>query len=212
MLQPGGDPALGGGVRRAAVVTAVVPGHRHGGAVRRDRPGVRVGLVEAEQRVPFALHQQGRGGDVADHRGRARPGQQGGQRGGDPAGLRRLRVGSTEVEHHSPAAHRGRGSGQRRIGGGGGARFRRTQPELDAGALLLVPPRRTKPLSPLSPCATPVADSAAPVVTEAIRVEAQNFLNTPSPTPDGRGGCGRGQVLPGWPARSGTAPARGCSR
>ncbi len=60
-----------------------------------------------------------------------------------------------------------------------------------AGAAeVLVPPRRTKPLSPLSPWATPVAESAAPVVMEAIRVEAQNFLNTPSSTPDAAAGVG----------------------
>ena len=54
------------------------------------------------------------------------------------------------------------------------------------------PPRRMKPLSPLSPCAMPVgeADSEAPVVTDAIRVEAQSFLKTPSATPSAAAGVG----------------------
>jgi hypothetical protein len=41
-------------------VPARVPAHLHRGAGRRDLPGVRVGLVEAEQGVLHALHQQGR--------------------------------------------------------------------------------------------------------------------------------------------------------
>ena len=77
VLEPLGDPGLGGGVRAAAVVAAVVPGHGDGGAVRGDRPGVGVGLVEPEQGVPFALHQQRRCGDVADDRLRAGPIEQG---------------------------------------------------------------------------------------------------------------------------------------
>ncbi len=59
-------------------------------------------------------------------------------------------------------------------------------PESGPGAADEVPepvPRRTKLLSPVSPCAMPEADSAAPVVTDAIRVDVQNFLNTPSATP-----------------------------
>ncbi len=63
-------------------------------------------------------------------------------------------------------------------------------PASGVGALVLVPPRRTKPLSPLSPCATPVGDSVVPRVIEAIRLDAQSFFHTPSSTPVAAAGVG----------------------
>ena len=67
-------------------------------AVRGDGPGIGVGLLEAEQGVPLALHEQGRRGDVADHLLGAGPVEQCLQLGGDPAGLRGLGVGGAELE------------------------------------------------------------------------------------------------------------------
>ena len=186
----------GGGVRAAAVVAAVVPGHGDRGAVGGDGPGVGVGLAQPEQGVPFALHQQGRRGDVADDRLRAGPVEQDrGEGGGDPAGLGGLRVGRRTARpssgRSSPTAPPPRGVA------GAGCR-RACVPSVPLGRIggrrrgwCCWCRRAGRSRCPrCRPGRRPVADSAAPVVTEAISVDAQNFLNTPSSTPLAAAGVG----------------------
>ncbi len=58
-----GDGGVRDGTGSPGVVTTVEPPHLHGAAGVGDLPSRRVGLLETEQTVALALHQQCRRGD-----------------------------------------------------------------------------------------------------------------------------------------------------
>ncbi|EDX26534.1 hypothetical protein SSAG_06323 [Streptomyces sp. Mg1] len=145
VVEPGRHPGLGpAGLAHSAVVSAGRPVHGYGRAVRRDRPGHRVGLAEREEGVVLALHDEGGHLDpVADRRRAALLQQLAGFGVGLP-GHRDPLVHGAQLRLEAPAAGgRGRtGAGVPAVLGFGGGRgrlkaFRGAGREEDAGPELL---------------------------------------------------------------------------
>ena len=104
------------------VVAAVDPAHPHGGAGRRERAGGGVGLVEGEERVLLALHEQRRRLDPVEHLARGAAAQQREHLGRRPAAGGRAGVEGADLGVE-PAAGGARRSFSRGGGGGGVGRW-----------------------------------------------------------------------------------------
>ena len=93
-------------VHAAAVVPAAVPEHPHRAARRGDLPSGGVGLVQPEQRVRLALHDERRSGDPVRDRGGGGAAQELRGGGGEPSGGGGLGVGRTHGRGEAAAGER----------------------------------------------------------------------------------------------------------